>query len=107
MARAASGLTVQVNELPKSFRLTTNDRDHQRQPKNSRANERSGCASNPKPDWQGILHGPGVDSLASQISSVLSRPVNFCVLSNLKEKLQFFRKKRIVIFQPQTKERIR
>jgi hypothetical protein len=59
VAGAAACFAIEIDELAKAFRFTTDDGDHERQPKHSGADERSRRAAHPDPDRNGSCSGRG------------------------------------------------
>lgn len=55
MAGAAPGFAVEVNEWAEPYRLTADDRDHERESEHTRANKRFGRAADTYPNRQRIL----------------------------------------------------
>src|SRR5436189_258274 len=66
MAGALARLAVQVHQGPETARLAADDRDHERQPECSGADERLGCPSHADPDRQRLLQRSRIDSLSRQ-----------------------------------------
>src|SRR6202021_1782760 len=64
-------------------------------------------AADTDPYGERILQRARVDCLAGEGRAVFSGPVHFGAFPNFQEKLEFFRKERIVIFKTQPEEGIR
>src|SRR5258708_5227474 len=97
VAGSASGFAVQVDQRPKSFGLSADDRNHQWKPERAGANERFWSTSDADPNGQRILHRTGIDRLSRERCAVLSTPANVSVLANFEEKIQLFREEGVVV----------
>ena len=107
MTGATPGLAIEVYKRPEASGLTADDGNHERKSEHSCANERFGRAADTDPYGERILQRARVDCLAGKSRAVFSGPVHFGAFPDFQEKLEFFRKERIVIFKTQPEEGIR
>src|SRR5713101_8833815 len=107
MTGATPCLAIEVYKRPEASGLTADDGNHERKSEHSRANERFGRAADTDPDRQQILQRARVDCLAGKSCAMFSGPVHFGAFPDFQEKLEFFRKERVVIFEAQPEEGIR
>ena len=107
MTGATPGLAIELYKRPVASGLTADDGNHERKSEHSCANERFGRAADTDPDRQWILQRARVDCVAVKGRAVFSGPVHFGAFPDFQEKLEFFRKERIVIFKTQPEEGIR
>ena len=103
----SSGLTVEVHQRPKPARISTDDRDHQRQPQRARTRERARRSTDPQPDWQRVLHRPRINTLAGQGRPEFTGPGDVLVVADRQQEVQFLGEQRVVVFQVVAKERKR
>ena len=106
MPGAAAGLAVGVDEKAESFRFTTDDSHHERQPEHAGADKGSGRATDADPYGQRILQRARVDGLAAERRAVLAGPFDVCVRADGEKQIKFFSEKLVVVFEPKAKERI-
>jgi hypothetical protein len=104
MAGAHPRFAVTVDQRPEPVRLSTDDRDHQRQAERAGASEGARRASDAEPDRQRVLQRARVNSLAGEGSAVLARPVNMRVLADVQKQIELLGKERIVVFELQAEE---
>ncbi len=107
MTGATPSLAVELYEWAEAFRFTADYGHHKRKSEHSCANERFGCAADTDPYGERILQRARVDCLAGKRRAVFSGPVHFGAFPDFQEKLEFFRKERIVVFKTQAEEGIR
>src|SRR5260221_10306738 len=89
MAGAQTGLTVTLDQWQEPVRFASDDRDHQRQTEPAGANKGSRRAADTERYRQRILQRARVNSLASEWSTMLARPVNMCLLTYLQKQIEF------------------
>src|SRR5258707_7416856 len=106
MTGATPSLAIEVYKRPEASGLTADDGDHERKSEHSCANERFGRAADTDPYGERILQRARVDCLAGKGGAVFAGPVHLRTCPDLEEKLEFFRKERIVIFKTQAEERV-
>src|SRR5713101_7825143 len=106
MTGATTSLAVEVYERAEAPRLTADDGHHKRKSEHACTNERFRSAADTDPDRQRILQRARVDCLAGKRGAVFAGPVHLRACPDLQEKLEFFRKERIVIFKTQAEERV-
>src|SRR5713226_9014351 len=107
MTGAAPSLAVKVYKRPEASGLTADDGNHERKSEHSCANGGFGRAADTDSYGERILQRARVDCLAGKGRAVFSGPAHFGAFPDFQEKLEFFRKKRIVIFKTQPEEGIR
>src|SRR5579862_4053840 len=107
MKGATPGLAIELYKRPEASGLTADDGNHERKSEHSCANKRFGRAADTDPYGERILQRARVDCLAGKGRAVFSGPVHLSACTDFQEKLEFFRKKRIVIFKTQPEEGIR
>ena len=107
MTGAAASLAIEVYKRPKASGLTPDDGNHERKSEHSCANERFGRATDTDPYGERILQRARVDGLAGKRRAVFAGPAHSGAFPDFQEKLEFFRKERIVIFKMQPEEGIR
>src|SRR6266566_1417849 len=105
MSGALGGFPIEVDERTEAMRLTTNDRDHQREAERPGSNERFRRSADTQPDRERILHGPRVDALTGQRRAVSARPVHMLVLPDLQEEIELLGEESVVVFEAQPEER--
>src|SRR6266850_7999215 len=105
MPSAQPGLAVTIDQWPKPVRLSSDDRDHQRQPECAGASEGTRRAADTEPNRQRVLERARVDSLPGECRAVLARPVNMHVLANVQKQIELLGEERIVVLELQTEER--
>src|SRR4029077_14473677 len=99
MARAKTGFAVKIDQRSKPAVFTANDRDHQRQSQRAGSSKRGRCSPDAEPHWQRVLHRSRIHSFTVQRRAMFTRPVDMRVLTNLKEQVELFGEKRIVVLQ--------
>jgi hypothetical protein len=99
MTSATPSLAIQVYERPEASGLTADDGNHERKSEHSCANERFGGAADTDPYGKRILQRTRVYCLAGKGRAVFSGPVHFGACPDFKEKIEFFCKERVVIFE--------
>src|SRR5258708_1772985 len=93
---AETRFAIAVDQRPKTVRLASDDRDHQRQPEHPGANKGARRASNTEPNRQRVLQWSRVDSLSGQCRAVFARPLYVRVLPDLQKQIKLLGKERIV-----------
>src|SRR5260370_42187857 len=106
MTGATTSMEVEVYERAEALRPTADDGHHKRKPEHACTNERFRSAADTDPDRQRILQRARVDCLAGKRGAVFTGPVHLRACPDLQEKLEFFRKKRVVVFKTQAEEGI-
>ena len=107
VSRAQTRFAITVDQWSKTVRLAADDRDHQGQPERAGANQGAGRAADTKPNRQRVLQRARVNSLPGKRRAVLARPVNVCVLADVKKQIEFLGKERIVFLEFKPEERKR
>jgi hypothetical protein len=97
---------VGVNERAKSFRFTTDDSHHERQPEHAGADKGGGRATDADPYGQRILQRARVDGLAGERRAVFAGPFDVRVRADGEEQIKFLSEELVVVFEPKAKERI-
>ena len=100
MAETLPGFPIKLDERPEPVRMSADDRDHQRQSERAGASERVGSATNAKPDRQGILDRPRVDTLPRQRRAMFSRPGDVLVVADLEQQVELLGEQLVVVFEP-------
>jgi len=78
---------------------TADDGNHERKSEHSCANKRFGCAADTDPYGERILQRARVDGLAGKSRGCFPDQCTLVAFPDFQEKLDFFRKERIVIFR--------
>src|SRR5258708_560655 len=86
----SGGLAIQIDQRPKTARLTPNDRDHQRQSERPGSRERVRGAADADPNRQRILYGPRIDALSGQCRPKLAGPVHMLMLTDIEQESELF-----------------
>src|SRR5712692_2585051 len=107
MTGATASLAIEVYKRPEASGLTADDGNHERKSEHSCANERFGRAADTDPKGERILQRARIDCLAGKGGAVFAGPVHLRACTDFQEKVELFRKERIVIFKTQPEEGIR
>src|SRR5229473_7279236 len=99
MTSATPSLAIELYKRPEASGLTADDGNHERKSEHSCANERFGRAADTDPYGERILHRARVDCLAGKSRAVFAGPVHLRACPDFQEKIEFFCKERVVIFE--------
>jgi len=99
MTGAAPSLVVEVYEWAEASRLGADNGHHKRKAEDTGANEGLGSAADPNPYRQRILKRAKVDCLAGKSRAVFAGPMHLRACLDFQKKVEFFGKKRVVIFE--------
>src|SRR6267142_7076355 len=97
MARATTGLAVEVDQRPEAMRLAADDRDHERQAEQPRTHERCGRAAHTDPDRERVLEWPRVHTLTAERGTELTRPLGVLLVAELEQQLELLLEERVVV----------
>src|SRR5258708_1410682 len=104
MTGTAPSLAVEVYERAEAFRFAADYGHHQWKSEHACTNERFGGSANTDPYRQRILQRAREDCLAGKSRSVFAGPVHLRACPDFQEKIEFFRKERVVVFKTQAEE---
>ena len=100
-----AGPAVEIDQRGELARFAADDGHHQRQPEQTRPDERLGCAADPDPDRQRVLRRPRVDALAGERRPMPARPRHVRRVPDLQEQVQLLGEQRVVVREVQAEQR--
>ena len=105
MAGAAAGLAVEVDQRAEARRLAADDRDHERQPEGSGADEGLGCSADADPDRERVLQRSGEDALAGERWAVPSGPRDLRLFADAQQEVELLGEQRVVVGEIEPEQR--
>src|SRR6476620_9884736 len=88
MSGAVAGFPIEIDKRTEAPRFSTDDCNHQWKSKGAGARKRCGRAANTNPNRYRILHRSRIHALSCQRRSVLSRPRDMLVLTDIEKKAE-------------------
>ena len=105
MAGAAAGLAVEVDQRAEAGGLAADDRDHERQPEGSGADERLRCSADADPDRERVLQRSGEDALAGERWAVPSGPGDLRLFADAQQEVELLGEQRVVVGKIEPEQR--
>src|SRR6185369_14021717 len=104
---AVAGFPIEIDKRTEAPRFSTDDCNHQWKSEGAGARKRCGRAANTNPNRQRILHGPRIDALSCKRRSVLARPCDMLVLTDIEKQAELLGEELVVIIEAEAEQRKR